>query len=155
MDSSLFCLRSSRNSFIRMSNNTHLTWNTVDSFWKQNNEQFISLQCKFEIGWLLQKSILSWSLHFLISFIFYHRTEIVVNSESDIDVLTTNVNEVGFFLFQYMKVDAFLVCSSPALKGQLIFFDHLLSVVRLSICKLFIFLSSSQETLSKFQPNLA
>ena len=37
-------------------------------------------------------------INFFIAFIFDHRTEIVVNSESDIDVLTTNVNEVGFSL---------------------------------------------------------
>ena len=42
---------------------------------------------------------------FLIAFIFYHRTEIVVNSDSDIDVLTTNVNQVGFSLPNAWKYD--------------------------------------------------
>ena len=44
-------------------------------------------------------------IQFLIAFIFYHRTETVVKSESDIDVLTTNVNEVGFSMSNAWKYD--------------------------------------------------
>ena len=53
--------------------------------------------------------------------------------------------------------------SSPKLKAQVSFSDHLSSVVCLSVClsvcsfvcKLFTFSSSSQEPLGQFQPNLA
>ena len=49
--------------------------------------------------------------------------------------------------------------SSPELKAQVRFFDHLSSVVclsvRPSVCKLFTFSSSSPEPLGQFQPNLA
>ena len=57
----------------------------------------------------------------------------------------------------------FIFFSSPELKAQVSFSDHLSSVVclsvclsvRLSVCKLFTFSSSSTEPLGQFQPNLA
>ena len=48
-----------------------------------------------------------------------------------------------------------MIVSSPELKTQVSFSDHLSSVLRLSVCKLFTFSSSSQEPLCQFQPNLA
>ena len=48
-----------------------------------------------------------------------------------------------------------LVFSSPELKAQVSFSDHLSSVFYLSVCKLFTFSSSSPEPLGQFQPNLA
>ena len=49
--------------------------------------------------------------------------------------------------------------SSPELKAQVSFSDRLSSVVclsvRPSVCKLFLFSTSSQEPLGQFQPNLA
>ena len=43
----------------------------------------------------------------------------------------------------------------PELKAQISVSDRLLSVVCPSVCKFFIFISSSQEPLDQFQPNLA
>ena len=52
-----------------------------------------------------------------------------------------------------------IIFSSPELKAQVSFSDHLSSVlclsVCLSVCKLFTFSSSSPEPLDQFQPNLA
>ena len=51
-----------------------------------------------------------------------------------------------------------LFFSSPELKAQVSFSDHLSSVclsVRPSVCQLFTFSSSSPEPLSQFQRNLA
>ena len=61
------------------------------------------------------------------------------------------------------QIRIYRVFSSPELKAQVSFSDHLssgvyLSVrpsVRLSVCKLFTFSSSSPEWLGQFQPNLA
>ena len=47
-----------------------------------------------------------------------------------------------------------LIFSSPELKAQVSFYDHLLSVCPY-VCKLFTFSSSSQEPLGQFKPNLA
>ena len=49
----------------------------------------------------------------------------------------------------------FSLFSSPELKAQVSFSDHPYSVVRLSVCKLFTFSTSSQQPLGQFQPNLA
>ena len=54
-----------------------------------------------------------------------------------------------------------LLCSytsfiiSSELKAELSFSDHLLSVLGLSVCKLFPFSASSPEPLGQLQPNLA
>ena len=45
--------------------------------------------------------------------------------------------------------------TSPEQKAQVSFSDRLLSVVCLSVCKLFTFSTSSPEPLDQFQPNLA
>ena len=60
-------------------------------------------------------------------------------------------------------IESLYVFSSPELKAQVSFSDHLSSgvcpsvrpSVRLSVCKLFTFSSSSPEPLGQFQPNLA
>ena len=57
----------------------------------------------------------------------------------------------------------YVFISSPELKAQVSFSDHLSSVVclsvrpsvRQSVCKLFTFSSSFPEPLGQFQPNLA
>ena len=62
-----------------------------------------------------------------------------------------------------LKIGLYRVFSSPELKAQVSFSDHLSSVVclsvrpsvRPSVCKLFTFSSSSPEPLGQIQPNLA
>ena len=60
---------------------------------------------------------------------------------------------------QTNKTPQWPVFSSPELKAQVSFSDHVSSAVlpsvRLSVCKLFTFSSSSPEPLGQFQPNLA
>ena len=58
---------------------------------------------------------------------------------------------------EMMKVSSFWASffSSPELKAQVSFSDRLLSVIHLSICKLFTISFYSQESLGQFQPKLA
>ena len=64
---------------------------------------------------------------------------------------------LSFKLSSSVQLLEFSFYSSPELKAQVSFSDHMSSVVcpsvRLSVCKLFTFLSSP-EPLGQFQPNL-
>ena len=54
-----------------------------------------------------------------------------------------------------MQCHGRFIFSSPELKAQVSFSDRLSSVVCPSVCKLFLFSTSSPEPLGQFQPNLA
>ena len=63
-------------------------------------------------------------------------------------------------IYYCFSFDIFLFFSSPELRAQVSFSDHLSSAsvhpsVCPSVCKLFTFSSSSPEPLGQFQPNLA
>ena len=80
-------------------------------------------------------------------------------------ILTTTNFHCYIFIPSRSKIGKWwqIVFSSPELKAQVSFSDHLSSVVCLSVCpsvcpsvcKLFTFSSSSPEPLGQFQPNLA
>ena len=64
---------------------------------------------------------------------------------------------LSFKLSSSVQLLEFSFYSSPELKAQVSFSDHVVRrlSVRLSVCKLFTFSSSSPEPLGQFQPNLA
>ena len=72
-----------------------------------------------------------------------------------------NYNRMYIFICPYTLQNhiQFQLFSSPELKAQVSFSDRLSSVVCLSVClsvcKLFLFSTSSPEPLGQFQPNLA
>ena len=126
-----------------------------------------------------------WTLHLMLTYMYmysiYYPTLYHVDENRDMSVYRLswwrfwlniwNIHLKGFFCLKRRPwlnqtpwrwfsiiVHSYGLFSSPELKAQVSFSDHILSVAclsALSVCKLFTFSSSIPEPLGQFQTNLA